>query len=205
MDERVRGIRLGLCSLTPLARERREIHMERHQHAAGGPGRDPQEGAAGEGARGPHVFNCAAARGIAGGMRTEVPHRQRFPPMDCSTLVSVGTGFAVRSATALMICPLWQYPHCTTSCSTQASWTARPTRPCPMASIVTIGRSATSSTGTRQERVATPPRCTVHAPQAPMPQPYLVPVILSSSRRTHRSGVDGSTLTSRRSPLTLSW
>src|SRR5207247_3805702 len=64
-----------------------------------------------------------------------------------------------------------------------------------MPSIVTIGRSLISEIGTTQERVATPARCTVHAPQALMPQPYFVPVIFSSSRRTQSSGVDGSTFT----------
>ena len=54
------------------------------------------------------------------------------------------------------------------------------------------------------ERVATPPTCTVHAPQAPIPQPYFVPVIFSSSRSTHSRGVEGSTFTSLFFPFTLS-
>ena len=73
-----------------------------------------------------------------------------------------------------------------------------------MASIVTTGRSPTSDTGSMQERVATPATCTVQAPHALMPQPYLVPVIFKSSRNTQSSGVDGSTVTSLRSPFTLS-
>src|SRR6266446_2685068 len=74
-----------------------------------------------------------------------------------------------------------------------------------MPSMVRIGRSPTADTGRTHERVAAPSKCTVHAPQALIPQPYFVPVILSSSRKTQRSGVDGSTFTSRRWPLTLSW
>src|SRR5690242_14052335 len=73
-----------------------------------------------------------------------------------------------------------------------------------MPSIVTIERSPTSDTGTTHDLVATPSRCTVQAPQALMPQPYFVPVIFSSSRKTQRSGVDGSTLISLRWPFTLS-
>ncbi len=58
--------------------------------------------------------------------------------------------------------------------------------------------------GSTHERVATPATWTVQAPQALMPQPNLVPVIFRSSRSTQSSGVEGSTETSRRSPLTLS-
>ena len=58
--------------------------------------------------------------------------------------------------------------------------------------------------GSMQERVATPATCTVQAPHALMPQPYLVPVIFKSSRSTQSSGVEGSTVTSLRAPLTLS-
>src|SRR4029077_11897482 len=118
--------------------------------------------------------------------------------------VPVGFGIALSNATALMIWPLWQYPHCTTSCSTQASCTARPTGSPDMASMVRIGRAATRETGPTQERVAMPSRCTVQAPQAAIPQPYLVPVIFSSSRRTQSSGVPGSTVTSLGWPLTVS-
>ena len=49
-----------------------------------------------------------------------------------------------------------------------------------------------------------PSTCTVHAPQALMPQPYFVPVIFSSSRKTQRSGVDGSTFTCFGWPFMLS-
>ena len=47
--------------------------------------------------------------------------------------------------------------------------------------------------------------CTVHAPHCAMPQPYLVPVNPSRSRRTQSSGMSGGAWTSRTLPLTLSF
>src|SRR5438094_3231516 len=70
--------------------------------------------------------------------------------------------------------------------------------------MVTMGRSPIADTGTTHERVATPARCTVHAPQAAMTQPYLVPVIFKSSRSTQSSGVPGSAVTSLCWPFTVS-
>src|SRR6185369_14546348 len=66
-----------------------------------------------------------------------------------------------------------------------------------------MGRSPRCEIGTMHERVAMPPTCTVHAPHALMPQPNFVPVSLRSSRNTQSSGVEGSTFTSRCSPLTV--
>src|SRR5438067_183131 len=57
--------------------------------------------------------------------------------------------------------------------------------------------------GSTQVRVATPSRCTVHAPHWAMPQPNLVPVRPSVSRSTQRSGVSGATSTVSRLPLTV--
>src|SRR5690348_6033078 len=54
-----------------------------------------------------------------------------------------------------------------------------------------------------QERMALPSRCTVQAPHSAMPQPYLVPVRPSTSRRYHSSGICGSPLKERSTPLTL--
>src|SRR3954469_1878914 len=69
--------------------------------------------------------------------------------------------------------------------------------------MVTIFSFApTLDSGRTQLRVGTPSRCTVHAPQAAMPQPYLVPVRPSCSRSTHSSGVSGSASNSRGAPLT---
>lgn len=43
-----------------------------------------------------------------------------------------------------------------------------------------------------QLRTARPSMSTVHAPQSPVPQPYLVPVRFDASRIAHNNGVDGS-------------
>src|SRR3954468_10628668 len=57
---------------------------------------------------------------------------------------------------------------------------------------------ATAETGTWQERMASPSRCTVQAPQTPTPQPYFVPVRPRRSRRIQRSGVSGSAASTER-------
>src|ERR1700674_823797 len=117
--------------------------------------------------------------------------------------VSFGLGFFSRSAVADMICPDWQYPHCTTSRSTHAfctAFAARDDKP----SIVVTWRLATAETGAEQERNVCPSTWTVHAPHCAIPHPYLVPVRPSASRMTHNSGVSGSPLKSRRVPLMLS-
>src|SRR6202048_4409164 len=59
------------------------------------------------------------------------------------------------------------------------------------------------SIGVMQERMATPSTWTVQAPQSAMPQPNFVPVMPSTSRNTHRSGVLPSTSTLCVLPLTL--
>ena len=46
-----------------------------------------------------------------------------------------------------------------------------------------------------QERTASPLMWTVQAPHMAMPQPNLVPVMLSVSRRTHSSGISGTAST----------
>ena len=52
----------------------------------------------------------------------------------------------------------------------------------------------TALRGVRQERVGMPATRTMQAPHCPSPQPYLVPVRSSSSRRTWRSGRAGQGL-----------
>src|SRR3954468_23598204 len=64
-----------------------------------------------------------------------------------------------------------------------------------LGSMVEIGRT--------QVRVGTPSMCTVQAPQAAMPQPYLVPVNPSVSRSAHSRGISGSTSSARSLPLTV--
>jgi len=63
---------------------------------------------------------------------------------------------------------------------------------------------AACETGVVQERVSAPFTWTLHAPQYPAPHPNLVPVNSSVSRRTHSSGVSGSTVTFLSEPLTRS-
>src|SRR5258706_846758 len=67
-----------------------------------------------------------------------------------------------------------------------------------------MARAPTADTGRTPESFAEPSKCTVHAPQALIAEPYFGPVILSSSRKAQRRGVEGSTATSSRLPLTLS-
>src|SRR6202165_3766940 len=117
--------------------------------------------------------------------------------------VSLGLGFFSSRAVADMICPDWQYPHCTTARSPHAfctAFAARDDRP----SIVVTWRLATAETGAEQERNVCPSTWTVRAPHCAMPHPYLVPVRPTSSRMTHSSGVSGSPSNSRRVPLMLS-
>src|SRR5689334_25155542 len=63
---------------------------------------------------------------------------------------------------------------------------------------------AAAEIGVWHERTAVPFRCTVHAPHWPIPQPYLVPFRLRTSRTTHSSGVSAATSTVVERPFTLS-
>jgi hypothetical protein len=66
-----------------------------------------------------------------------------------------------------------------------------------------ISEAPMLSIGVTQERVGLPSTCTVQAPHSAKPQPNFVPVMPSTSRKTHRSGVSPSTSTSCVRPLTL--
>src|SRR5260221_14001759 len=70
-------------------------------------------------------------------------------------------------------------------------------------SMVVIFFAPTEFSGTWHERVATPSICTVQAPHWAMPQPYLVPVSPTVSRRTQSSGVRGSAFAWTDFPLML--
>src|SRR5882724_4801375 len=127
-----------------------------------------------------------------------------LPLIAASMLASVGAGLAARSAAADMICPDWQYPHCTTSSSAQArcrGWSPRADSP---SMVVTFFPSAAES-GVQQERLGAPSRWTVQAPHCATPQPYLVPVRPRRSRSTYSSGMSAGAFTSRISPLTVSF
>src|SRR5450755_1400959 len=54
---------------------------------------------------------------------------------------------------------------------------------------------ATVETGVMQDRVGWPLICTVQAPHRAMPQPNLVPVMPSVSRKAHNKGICGTTST----------
>src|SRR5262249_38988009 len=62
-----------------------------------------------------------------------------------------------------------------------------------MPSMVTTFLPWTADTGIEHDRTASPSTWAVRAPQAAMPQPYLVPVSPNSSLIAHSSGVSGST------------
>src|SRR5574343_125447 len=125
--------------------------------------------------------------------------------MAASMSASLGLGLVLSRALTAMIMPLWQKPHWGTSSLAQAfctGWLPFLDRP----SMVTIfSLPVSEASGRTQLRVATPSMCTVQAPHWAMPQPYLVPVMLSCSRSTHSSGVSASASTSRTLPLTLSF
>src|SRR5437763_10797736 len=70
-------------------------------------------------------------------------------------------------------------------------------------SIVVTLFPAILETGAPQERVATPLMCTVQAPQSCRPQPNLVPVRPSVSRKTHSNDICGETSTDCRFPLRM--
>ena len=109
---------------------------------------------------------------------------------------SLGLDVFASSAAADMICPGWQYPHCGT-CSAIHAFCSGCELSTESPSMVVIFFDATEETAVWHDRTAWPSRCTVHAPHSPIPQPYFVPVMLSLSRKTHKSGVSGATSTSR--------
>src|SRR5205085_684667 len=95
-----------------------------------------------------------------------------------------GSGFASTSADAETIWPGVQKPHWSASSRTNAptsGWSRS-------ASIVVTSRSSTQCASVMQDRVGTPSRSTVHAPQWPSPHATFVPVRPRSSRRTYASG-----------------
>ena len=70
--------------------------------------------------------------------------------------------------------------------------------------MVVILAPSNPPTEIEQERTASSFTWTVHAPHWAMPQPYLVPVMPISSRKTQSNGVSGSISSSCRRPFTLS-
>src|ERR1041385_1104922 len=70
-------------------------------------------------------------------------------------------------------------------------------------SMVTTDLPAACETGVTHARIGDPLMCTVQAPQSAMPQPNLVPVRPSVSRKTQRSGMAAGTSTDCGLPLTV--
>src|SRR5271167_1210294 len=70
--------------------------------------------------------------------------------------------------------------------------------------VTILSLALTSPTRIEHDRATSPLICTEQAPHWATPQPYLVPVRPTCSRITHRSGVSGSTCTTRTRPLMLS-
>src|SRR5260370_21946872 len=136
-------------------------------------------------------------------MRGYVPQRQILPRRALSISASLGLGVFLSSAHADISCPLWQYPHWTTSTSVHAR--RRESICAPLTpSMVMISRPCAASIGMTHERTASPSKCTVHAPHSALPHPNLVPTSCNSPRSTHSRGVSGSAFTVTVLPLILS-
>ena len=75
----------------------------------------------------------------------------------------------------------------------------------PIASMVVIALPAPALIGVTQDRIGCPSRCTVQAPHSAIPHPNFVPVMPSTSRSTHKSGMSTGTSTSRVAPLIVTW
>src|SRR5437016_3541654 len=70
-------------------------------------------------------------------------------------------------------------------------------------SIVVILVFTAAETGVPHERTGLPSMCTVQAPHWPTPQPNFVPFRFSTSRRTHKRGIESGTSTREDRPLTV--
>src|ERR1051326_9632002 len=98
-----------------------------------------------------------------------------LPAIACEICSSDGCGVFASRATAAMICPLWQYPHCGTCSAIHACCTAcRPFEDKP--SIVVMFLPVTCETGVEQERTGSPTTWTVMAEFGTGPQPNLAPL-----------------------------
>src|SRR5688572_29143143 len=107
-------------------------------------------------------------------------------------------------ATAAMIWPGWQKPHCGTSRSIQACCIGCSVSPSASPSIVVISSdSEMSPTVTEYGLKALPLMWDVQALQTLIPQPYLGPVIPSRSRITQSRRTSSSVSTETRSPLSV--
>src|SRR5256885_7234681 len=76
-----------------------------------------------------------------------------------------------------------------------ACWTFLPTDVAPMPSMVVMAWPTAALTGVTHDRRGMPSRFTVQAPHSAAPQPNLVPVMPSRSRKTHSRGMSGGAST----------
>ncbi len=98
--------------------------------------------------------------------------------------------------------PGLQNPHWAPPCTVQAICRACRLSGVPMPSmVVTRAPSSTRVILVMQARTTLPSRITEQQPHCPWPQPTLVPVSFSCSRRTSESIVSGSAMTVLGSPL----
>src|SRR6266550_7702919 len=118
-------------------------------------------------------------------------HRQSVAFIPSRICASVGFGIFVRSATALMIWPFWQKPHCGTCSSIHARCTGCSVPSLASPSSVVIS-PLTAEHGVTHERIAAPFMITAQAPHWPRPQPNRGPWSPRSLRRIYSSGVEGS-------------
>jgi hypothetical protein len=109
--------------------------------------------------------------------------RQRFPPSASRISSSLGCGRRRSSASAAMIIPGVQKPHCAPSFSWNARWSALSRPSAAWASMVSIARPSQLAASVRQASRGAPSTSTVQAPHSPPSQPRLVPV---SPRRPRR-------------------
>src|ERR1044071_4368798 len=94
-----------------------------------------------------------------------------------------------------------QKPHCRAACSRNFCCTGCSLSPSAMPSTVVTVRPSASTPSIRQEQTSLPSTMTLQAPQSPEPQPSLLPVRPSSSRRQSSMVCCASHRNSTGSPL----
>src|ERR1700712_4534293 len=104
---------------------------------------------------------------------------------------SLGRGLLRRSTDAAITMPGMQKPHWLTFSARKDAWIGW-LRSCDSPSIVVTKLPSIDPIGTWQAFFALPSTSTMHAPQCPGPQPYLVPVRFDASRSANSNGVAGS-------------
>src|SRR3569623_3478568 len=104
---------------------------------------------------------------------------------------SLGCGVVLSIAAAAITFPGTQKPHWLTFSARNAAWIGW-LRSCDSPSIVVTKLPSIDPIETRHDFFGLPSMSTMHAPQCPVPQPYLVPVRFDASRSAHSNGVAGS-------------